>query len=344
VRAVEIRRTGPPESLECGEIPLREAGEGEIRIRVHRAGVNFADVLARQGIYPDAPKPPFVPGYEVSGVVETAGQGVTGMRAGDRVAAFTRFGGYAEYAVADARFAVPLPPGFDFTTGAAVPVNFATAYHCLFHTGPLHPGDRVLIHAAAGGVGLAAVRMAKGAGAILFGTAGSGEKIDFLRRYGVDHPIDYHSQDFVEEVRKATGGEGVDVILDSIGGRMIGQDLRVLRPGGRIVSLGLTAPPLLRLAAPATGGPRRCGGVDEAACGARKKSRRAEPAASGRTVASVAEGTPPRARNPGSRHSQPRVSLRSLGGGLRSWLAVRRLCTAALRPHCAPTPSACCAF
>jgi len=241
VRAVAIRRTGPPESLECGEIPLREAGEGEIRIRVHRAGVNFADVLARQGIYPDAPKLPFVPGYEVSGVVETAGQGVTGMRAGDRVAAFTRFGGYAEYAVADARFAVPLPPGIDFTTGAAVPVNFATAYHCLFHTGPLHPGDRVLIHAAAGGVGLAAVRMAKGAGAILFGTAGSGEKIDFLRRYGVDHPIDYQRQDFVEEVRKATGGEGVDVILDSIGGRMIGQDLRVLRPGGRIVLLGLAA-------------------------------------------------------------------------------------------------------
>lgn len=241
MRAVAIRRTGPPESLACEDMPLREAGEGEVRIRVHRAGVNFADVLARQGIYPDAPKPPFVPGYEVSGVVESAGKGVDGLRAGDRVAAFTRFGGYAEFALADARFTVPLAPDIDFTTAAAVPVNFATAYHCLFHTGPLFPGDRVLIHAAAGGVGLAAVQMAKGAGAELFGTAGSGEKIDFLRTFGVDHPIDYQRQDFVEEVRKATGGEGVDVILDSIGGSMIGRDLRVLRPGGRIVSLGLAA-------------------------------------------------------------------------------------------------------
>ena len=181
MRAVSIRRAGPPESLECGDMPLREAGDGEVRIRVHRAGVNFADVLARQGIYPDAPKPPFVPGYEVSGVVESAGKGADGLRAGDRVAAFTRFGGYAEFALADARFAVPLTPDIDFPTAAAVPVNFATAYHCLFRTGPLSPGDRVLIHAAAGGVGLAAVQMAKGAGAELFGTAGSGEKIDFLR-------------------------------------------------------------------------------------------------------------------------------------------------------------------
>src|SRR4030065_2042006 len=97
VRAASIRRAGPPESLECGDMPLREAGDGEVRIRVHRAGVNFADVLVRQGIYPDAPKPPFVPGYEVSGVVESAGKGADGLRAGDRVAAFTRFGGYAEF-------------------------------------------------------------------------------------------------------------------------------------------------------------------------------------------------------------------------------------------------------
>lgn len=239
VRAVSIRRTGPPESLECVDLPRPEPASGEVLIRVHRAGVNFADVLARQGIYPDAPKPPFVPGYEVSGAVESTGPGVTGLGAGDRVAAFTRFGGYAEYAVADERFAVPLPDGIDYATGAAVPVNFATAYHCLFHTGPLHPGDRVLIHAAAGGVGLAAVQMAKGAGAFLFGTVGSQEKVEFLRTFGVDLPIDYRNQDFVEEVRRATAGEGVDVILDSIGGSMIGQDLRVLRPGGRIVSLGL---------------------------------------------------------------------------------------------------------
>ncbi len=239
MKAVAIRRAGPPETLEAIDAVEPSAGPGQLVIRVRRAGVNFADVLARQGIYPDAPPMPFVPGYEVSGDVSAAGPGVVGFRAGDRVAAFTRFGGYAELAVADARFAVPLPGGMDFSAAAAIPVNFATAYHCLFHTGTLMPGDRVLVHAAAGGVGLAAVQMAKGAGAVVFATAGSPEKVRFLETFGVDHAIDYRAADFVEAVRRATGGEGVDVVLDSIGGRTIGLDLRVLRPGGRIVSLGL---------------------------------------------------------------------------------------------------------
>jgi len=229
---VAIRRTGPPETLEAIDAPDPSAGPGEIVIRVHRAGVNFADVLARQGIYPDAPKLPFVPGYEVSGVVASAGTGAGEFRGGERVAAFTRFGGYAELAVADARFAVPLPRGIDFSAGASIPVNFATAHHCLFHTGILLPGDRVLIHAAAGGVGLAAVQMAKGAGAVVFGTAGSPEKVRFLAAFGVDHPIDYRSEDFVEAVRRATGGEGVDVILDSIGAGRSGRTCACCAPGG----------------------------------------------------------------------------------------------------------------
>jgi NADPH:quinone reductase-like Zn-dependent oxidoreductase len=241
VKAVEIRRSGPPDTLEIAEAPMPQPGVGEARIRVHRAGVNFADILARQGIYPDAPKMPFTPGYEVSGVVDLVGPGVEEFRGGERVAAFTRFGGCASYAVAKIPFIVPLPDGVDFPTGAAVPVNFVTAYHCLFHTGILFPGDRVLIHAAAGGVGLAAVQMAKGAGAIVFGTAGSAEKTAFLKVFGVDHPIDYRAEDFVEAVKRITGGEGVDVILDSIGGQILARDLRILRPGGRIVSLGLSA-------------------------------------------------------------------------------------------------------
>ncbi|HZW35835.1 MAG: quinone oxidoreductase family protein [Deltaproteobacteria bacterium] len=241
MKAVEIRRTGPPEALEAAELPIPRPVRGEVRIRVHRAGVNFADVLARQGIYPDTPKLPFVPGYEVSGVVDLVGPGVEGFSGGERVAAFTRFGGYAEWAVAKAPFVVPLPAEVGFSAGAAVPVNFATAYHCLFHTGALFPGDRVLIHAAAGGVGLSAVQMAKGAGAVVFGTAGSAEKVAFLDAFGVDHPIDYRAVDFVDAVRSLTGGEGVDVILDSIGGQMLARDLQVLRTGGRIVSLGVAA-------------------------------------------------------------------------------------------------------
>jgi synaptic vesicle membrane protein VAT-1 len=239
MKAVLISRSGPPASLATADLPRPEPGPGEIRIRVHRAGVNFADILARQGLYPDAPEMPFVPGYEVAGFVDAAGPGVTGFREGDRAAAFTRFGGYAEWAVAKAAFAASLPEAIDFATGAAVPVNGVTAYHCLFHTGTLFPGDRVLIHAAAGGVGLAAVQMAKRAGAVLFGTAGSPEKVRALREMGVDHPIDYTARDFVAEVREATGGEGVDVILDSIGGDMIDRGLLILRPGGRFVSLGL---------------------------------------------------------------------------------------------------------
>jgi NADPH:quinone reductase-like Zn-dependent oxidoreductase len=241
VRAVEIRRAGPPETLEIAEAPMPQPGAGEARVRVHRAGVNFADLLARQGIYPDAPRMPFVPGYEISGVVDLVGPGVEGFRGGERVAGFTRFGGCASYAVAKAPFLVPLPEGMDFSVGAAVPVNFVTAYHCLFHTGMLFPGDRVLIHAAAGGVGLAAVQMAKGAGAVVFGTAGSPEKVAFLKVFGVDHPIDYRAEDFVAAVKRITGGEGVDVVLDSVGGQMLARDLCVLRPGGRIVSLGLAA-------------------------------------------------------------------------------------------------------
>lgn len=241
MKAVPIRSAGPPESLSVTDLPRPEPGPGEIRIRVHRAGVNFADVLARQGLYPDAPEMPFIPGYEVSGFVDAVGPGVPDMREGDRAAAFTRFGGYAEWAVAKAAFAVPLPDGLAFAAGAAVPVNGATAYHCLFHTGILLPGDRVLVHAAAGGVGLAAVQMAKGAGAVVFGTAGSPEKVRVLREMGVDHPIDYTANDFVAEVREATGGEGVDVILDSVGGDMLERDLRILRPGGRLVFLGLAA-------------------------------------------------------------------------------------------------------
>ena len=212
-----------------------------MRIRVHRSGVNFADLLARQGIYPDAPKMPFVPGYEVSGVVDLVGPGSgrpSRGRAGGRVHAVRRVRGVGGR---EGPLRRSPPAGVDFSVGAAVPVNFVTAYHCLFHTGTLFPGDRVLIHAAAGGVGLAAVQMAKGAGAVVFGTAGSPEKVAFLKVFGVDYPIDYQAEDFVEAVKKITDGEGVDVILDSIGGQMLTRDLRVLRPGGRIVSLGLAA-------------------------------------------------------------------------------------------------------
>ncbi|HSL92438.1 MAG TPA: zinc-binding dehydrogenase, partial [Candidatus Limnocylindrales bacterium] len=180
-------------------------------------------------------------GLEGAGVVEARGSGVTTVHAGDRVAWTGVPGSYATHNVVPADRVVTLPAGVDARAGASAMLQGMTAHYLAHSTYPLKPGDTCLVHAAAGGVGLAAVQMAKGAGAVVFGTAGSAEKVAFLKVFGVDHPIDYQAEDFVEAVRKITDGEGVDVILDSIGGQMLARDLRVLRPGGRIVSLGLAA-------------------------------------------------------------------------------------------------------
>lgn len=241
MRVVAISRHGPPGVLHVEERPVPEAGEGRVRIAVRAVGVNFADVLARQGLYPEAPKPPFVPGYEVAGVIDAVGEGVSGVKPGDRVVAMTRFGGYAEYVAVSADQVFPIPPALDFTQAAAIPVNFVTAYLCLHGTGWVESGDRVLIHAAAGGVGSAAVQLARLQEATLFGTAGSQEKLALLREWGVQHPINYREQDFIEEARRLTNGEGVDVILDPIGGPRLRHEWRLLRPGGRLVLYGIAS-------------------------------------------------------------------------------------------------------
>src|SRR5262245_40683317 len=178
VSVLEIRQTDPP--------PLNPA---DVLIRVKAFGLNFADVLARMGIYPDAPKRPFVPGYEVAGEIEAWGDSVSGFKKGDRVLAMTDFGGYAEYAKAHFLATLPIPPHLNDVEAAAVPVNALTAHFALIERGNLHPGERVLIQAAAGGVGLFAIQMAKEIGATVFGTAGSAGKCEFLKQMGVDHPI-----------------------------------------------------------------------------------------------------------------------------------------------------------
>ena len=202
------------------------------------SGINFADMMARSGIYPDAPAPPCVLGYEVAGEVESVGEGVDSVSEGDRVIAMTRFGGYAERVAVPAEQVYPLPKKVSFERGAAFPVNYGTAYAALVIMGGLREGDRALIHAAAGGVGIAATQIAKSRGAEVFGTA-SAAKHDAIRAQGVDHPIDYHSQDFAEEVRRITGGEGVDVVIDALGPASFRKDYRLLRPGGRLIMYGL---------------------------------------------------------------------------------------------------------
>jgi NADPH:quinone reductase-like Zn-dependent oxidoreductase len=239
MKAVVLTGTGGPEVLQMLERPDPPVGPGEVRVAVKAAGINFADTLARVGLYPDAPKRPCVLGYEVAGEVEAIGEGVSAHKLGDRVIAGTRFGGQAELVTVPEAQALPLPERLTFEQGAAFPVNYGTAYAALVLMGGLREGDRVLIHAAAGGVGVSATQVARNAGAEIFGTA-SASKHDAIRAQGVTHPIDYRSRDFGAEVMRITGGEGVDLVIDALGPTFFRQDYRLLRSGGRLVMYGLS--------------------------------------------------------------------------------------------------------
>ena len=239
MRAVVMTRHGPPEVLQVQERPDPPVGPGEVRVAVKAAGINFADTLARLGMYPDAPKVPCVVGYEAAGEIESVGEGVDSHQVGDRVVVGTRFNGQAELVTVAAELAFPLPKKLSFEEGAAFPVNYATAYAALVIMGGLKQSERVLIHAAAGGVGISATQVARSIGAEIFGTA-SGSKHDAIREQGVDHAIDYRTLDFEDEVRRITGGAGVDVVMDALGPTSFRKDYRLLRPGGRLIMYGLS--------------------------------------------------------------------------------------------------------
>jgi NADPH:quinone reductase-like Zn-dependent oxidoreductase len=209
-------------------------GPGQVRIAVRAAGVNFADHLARVGLYPDAPKPPVIVGYEVAGTIEATGQGVDAARVGDRVFAGTRFGGYAEIVNVQATDAVPIADWLSFEQGAAIPVNYATAWAALHGYGSLRAGERVLIHAAAGGVGIAAIQLAKAAGAEVHGTASPGKHAR-LAEFGVDRAIDYRRDGWWKDLPP------YDIVLDAIGGASLKRSYGLIRPGGRLVGYGASA-------------------------------------------------------------------------------------------------------
>jgi NADPH:quinone reductase-like Zn-dependent oxidoreductase len=239
MRAVVITGHGGPEVLQVQEKPDPTAGRGEVRIAVKAAGINFADTMARVGLYPEAPKPPCVVGYEVAGDVESVGDGVESVKVGDKVMAGTRFGGQASMVAVPENQVFPLPDDFSYEQGAAFPVNYSTSYVALVMMGGLREGDRVLIHAAAGGVGISATQIARSRGAEIFGTA-SASKHDAIREQGVQHAIDYRNQDFEQEIRRITGGEGVDVIMDATGPTNFRKDYRLLREGGKLIMYGLS--------------------------------------------------------------------------------------------------------
>src|SRR5512142_1764472 len=239
MRSVWITRPGGPEVLEVRDTADPMPGPGQVRVRVRAAGLNFADVMARMGLYPDAPRPPCVVGYEVAGEVDVLGPGVAGPAPGSRVLALTPFGGQAELVCVPAERTIPLPDGMSYEAGAALPLNYLTAYHILVRVAALRPGEHVLVHMAAGGVGIAALQLCRTVeGVVTYGTA-SPAKHAAIRAEGCDFPIDYRSLDWEKEVRRLTAGKGVDVVLDPLGGWDTRKAYRVLRPAGRVITYGM---------------------------------------------------------------------------------------------------------
>jgi NADPH:quinone reductase-like Zn-dependent oxidoreductase len=239
MRAAFITRHGPPDVLQLREAPDPEPGPGEIRIAVRAAGINFADIMQRMGLYPTSFKIPYAPGFEAAGIIDRIGPGVTTWREGDRAAALVPCGGYASMVVTAADRAVPLPPAMTFEEAAAMPVVYVTAYHMMVRQGQLRRGERILIHTAAGGVGLAAIQLARWIGATTLGTA-SPSKHGYLREQGLDHPIDYRTGDWAAEVRRITNNEGVDMILDPLGGSATKINYGLLAPQGRLCVFGFS--------------------------------------------------------------------------------------------------------
>jgi NADPH:quinone reductase-like Zn-dependent oxidoreductase len=238
MRAIWTTGTNGPDSLDIRETEDPEPGPGQVRIRVRAAGLCFAEVMAAQGLYPDAPKFPAVLGYEAAGVLDKVGDGVDQRRVGSHVIAMARFGAHSDVVCVPDRQAFTIPRHKDFTEAAAIPVNYLTAYHILFRAATVRPGERVLVHMAAGGLGTAALQLCRTVdGVETFGTA-SAAKHAVLREEGCTHPIDYHTTDYSREIRLLTNGAGVDVVLDPLGGADSRKGLKLLRRGGRLVTYG----------------------------------------------------------------------------------------------------------
>ena len=238
MRAVVITKHGGPEVLRVQERPDPPLGAGEVRIEVSAAGINFADVMARMGLYPDAPKTPCVVGYEVAGTILELGEGASTpahpLTPGQRVIAGTQFGGYSSQVVVPAADVLALADGLSFEQGAAIPVNYGTAWAGLIGYGNLQPGERVLVHSAGGGVGIAATQIAKHSGAEVYGTASPGKHARCLE-LGVDHALDYTTPGWERGLPR------FDVILDAVGGKSFRQSYSLLRPGGRLVAFGASS-------------------------------------------------------------------------------------------------------
>ncbi len=239
MKQIVITKYGDPDVLKIQERKDPQPSAGEVLIKVKAIGVNFADILARKGLYPDAPKPPCVVGYEVSGTVESAGPGVDASIVGQSAVALTRFNGYSDRVCVPEKAVFTIPESLDFEHAAAIPLNYLTAYQLLYVMGGLKKGESVLIHNAGGGVGLAALDISLHLEATTYGTSSVG-KHSFLTERGLNYPIDYRNQDFLSSIMNLTGGKGVEMVLDPIGGNNWKKSYKALRPTGRLGLFGVS--------------------------------------------------------------------------------------------------------
>jgi NADPH:quinone reductase-like Zn-dependent oxidoreductase len=249
MKQIVITKYGDTDVLKVQERKDPEPLPGEVLIKVKAIGINFADILARKGLYPDAPKPPCVVGYEVSGIVEAVGQGVASSIAGKSVLALTRFKGYSEKVCVPETNVFTIPGSFGFEKAAAIPVNYLTAYQLICVMGGLKKGESVLIHNAGGGVGLAALDISMHLEATTYGTSSVG-KHSFLKERGLNHPIDYRNQDFLSTIMRLTDGKGVELVIDPIGGKNWKKNYKALRATGRLGVFGVSTVTESKMARP----------------------------------------------------------------------------------------------
>jgi NADPH2:quinone reductase len=241
MKAIVCKAWGPPDSLELQDLPDLIPGPGEVAVDVRAAGVNFPDVLTVQGKYQVKPPLPFTPGNEFAGVVRAVGEGVGKLAVGDRVIGFTQTGAFAQQVIAPAAVLMPMPPGMDFDTAAAITLTYGTSHHAVVDRGQLKAGETMLVLGAAGGVGLAAIEIGKALGARVIAAASNAEKLEVCRQHGADVLIDYTKEDLREALKAATNGKGPDVIYDPVGGSYSEPALRSIAYRGRHLVIGFAA-------------------------------------------------------------------------------------------------------
>jgi NADPH:quinone reductase-like Zn-dependent oxidoreductase len=241
MKAAFVTKYGGPEVLEIRETPIPTPAADQILVRVRAIGLNFADVMGRFGVYPGTPKPPFILGLEFSGEVAAVGANVTRFKGGERVMGYSRHGSHAEYVCVHEALAVEVPASMSFEDGASFVVVYLTAYHGIVKLAHICKGEKLLVHAAAGGAGIATVQLGRYLGAEVFGTAGTEDKVELARRNGAYHAINYNTQDFAAEIKRITNNYGVDVVMDSVGGLVYDKSWDLLASMGRYVLYGLAA-------------------------------------------------------------------------------------------------------